>query len=262
MQMPTEFVKNMIRKTCPPWLQHKLRHSYLSRKLIKNRQSPELEVLLLKKFISAGDSVADIGANIGLYTKELSSLVGESGQVYTFEPISENFAILETIIHNIPSSNIRSFRAALGSQLGLKDMVIPDLSDFSGYYLAHLAQVGESGRRQTVDVFTLDDLWKKGIIETLDFIKCDVEGSELEVIRGGLGLVQTQQPGWLLEVSQETSEEVFRLMTGLGYRAFIYDKKFIHTQSYRVGISSNYFFFHPRSEAWNRILSELSREAD
>jgi FkbM family methyltransferase len=262
METGKEFLKNMILKTCPPRLQHKLRRSYLTRQVIKSRHFHELEVLLLKKFISAGDSVADVGANIGLYTKELSSLVAVSGQVYAFEPISENFDILDAVIRRAQLSNIRSFRAALGSLLGSKEMVIPHLSAFSGYYLAHFAQVGEFGRRQNVDVLTFDDLWKNGTIEVLDFIKCDVEGSELEVIRGGLGLIQTQWPGWLLEVSQRTSKEVFCLMMDFGYRVFIYDNKFIQTENYRNGAFSNYFFFHPQSKVWKRMLPYLYMKAD
>ncbi|HXG06322.1 MAG TPA: FkbM family methyltransferase, partial [Nitrososphaera sp.] len=63
-----------------------------------------------------------------------------------------------------------------------------------------------------VEVMTLDSFWKQKIVPRIDFIKCDVEGGELEVIRGGLELLSLQRPGWLLEVSRDTSRGVFSLL--------------------------------------------------
>jgi FkbM family methyltransferase len=37
----------------------------------------------------------------------------------------------------------------------------------------------------TVEVLTVDELWKENLMKDLDFIECDVEGGELDVIRGG-----------------------------------------------------------------------------
>lgn len=201
----------------------------------------------LKSLISPGDSVADIGANAGVYTKEFSSLVGPTGHVYSFEPILETFEILESVISKAHLSNVRSFNAALGSQSAENEMVIPDLGGFTGYYWAHFARNGDSGRREKVKVLTLDELWKSKTIERLDFIKCDVEGGELEVIRGALELIRSHLPGWLLEVSRETSDEVFRILKDLGYRAFVYDSRLAETDGYRDKEFSNYFFLHPRN---------------
>jgi FkbM family methyltransferase len=188
-------------------------------------REPEIEIL--RNLVCAGNVVADIGANVGVYTFEFSSLVGSTGHVYAFEPISENFEILNAIIGKGCLSNVTSFRTALGSKASRRDMVIPDLGGFTGYYWAHFAQAGESGRHQTVNVSRLDDLWKNNTIPHLDFIKCDVEGGELDVIRGALELVRSQLPGWLLEVSRETSHELFGILKDLGYRAFVYDKQLV-----------------------------------
>jgi len=257
MEWGKEFLKALILKTCSSWLQHKVRRFYLARQVLQNRNYHEAEIGLLKLMIFPGDSVADVGANAGVYTMELSSLVGASGQVFSFEPVSENYDILETVIRRAHLSNVRSFGAALGSTLGQREIAIPDLGAFTGYYWAHFAKTGEPGRREMVDVLTLDELWKQNIIRCLDFIKCDVEGSELEVIRGGLGLIQSQRPGWLLEVSREASGELFCVLKNLGYRVFVYDKKLIPTKSYRDGEFSNYFFFHPESKIWRRVLPHL-----
>ncbi len=257
MRSGKELLKSLIWRTCSPQLQQKFRRFYLAKRVIKNKGSREPEIGALRSLVSTGDSVADVGANVGVYTKELSSLVGPSGQINSFEPISENYEILETVITKAHLSNVRSFRAALGLQLGQREMVIPDLGGFTGYYLAHFAHPNDSGRRETVDVLTLDELWKRNTIQWLDFIKCDVEGSELEVIRGGLELIHSERPGWLLEVSRKASGEVFSLLRDLGYRGFVYDGKWTQTESYRDKEFSNYFFFHPQSKIWKRVLSHL-----
>lgn len=255
MKSSKDFSKASIRRFCTPGLQRKLRHFYVTRQILKNQTFHEPEMNLLKSLVFMGDRVADVGANVGAYTLELSHLVGSSGNVYSFEPISENYDILQTVVRKAGLSNVQSFHAALGSTAGHSEMVIPDSGVFVGFYLAHLAEPGDSGRRMTVDVRTLDDLWRTKAITDLDFIKCDVEGGELEVIRGGLELIQSQRPGWLLEVSRETSGELFGLLRALGYQAFVYADKLIRTESYRHKEFSNYFFFHSQSKMWRRVLS-------
>jgi FkbM family methyltransferase len=200
----------------------------------------------LKSLVSPGNSVADIGANVGVYTKELSSLVGSTGHVFSFEPIVDTFEILRAVITKANLCNVHPFNVALGSQPAEHEMVIPDLGGFTGYYWAHFARSGDTGRREKVKVLTLDELWKANTIKRLNFIKCDVEGGELEVIRGGLGLIGSQLPGWLLEVSRETSDELFRIFKGFGYQSFVYDKQLIKTEGYRDKEFSNYFFLHPK----------------
>jgi FkbM family methyltransferase len=204
-------------------------------------------MLVLKSLVSPGDSVADIGANVGVYTEELSSLVGPTGHVYSFEPVSDTFEILQAVVNKANLSNVSTFNAALGSQPAEHEMVIPDLGGFTGYYWAHLARTDDAGRREKVKVLTLDGLWKANTIQRLDFIKCDVEGGELEVIRGALDLIRSDLPAWLLEVSRGTSGELFKILKGFGYHAFVYDKRLIETDGYRDKEFSNYFFLHPKS---------------
>ena len=59
----------------------------------KKLKSAEPEFDILKKFLKKNENVIDIGANIGRYSFELSSLVGKNGTVYAFEPILRNYLI-------------------------------------------------------------------------------------------------------------------------------------------------------------------------
>ena len=150
-----DMLKDSIRMLCSPRLQSQLRLLYVTRQVVKSQNFHEPEMALLKSLVQAGDHVADIGANVGAYTKELSRLVGASGHVYSFEPISENFNILQTVIRKANLMNVDPIYAALGSVSEQRQMVIPESRAFTGFYLAHLAQPEDQGRRMTVDVLTL-----------------------------------------------------------------------------------------------------------
>ena len=255
-----QLIKRLIIAVCGRRLAQSLRHRYLVRQVVKRRGSREPEMLALKTIVSAGDSVADIGANVGVYTEEFSSLVGVAGRVYSFEPIVDTYEILKTVIDRGKLSNVECFRAALGSHLGEHEMIVPDLGAFVGYYWAHRANPGDAGRREIVPVWTLDQLYKKNTIRRLDFIKCDVEGGELDVIEGARSVIHDHTPGWLVEVSKASSVSVFGLFKDFGYRSFVYDGGLIQTETYQDQRFSNYFFFHPMSTIWNRAL-KLTRQA-
>jgi FkbM family methyltransferase len=209
---------------------------------------------ILKSLIWLGDSVADIGANLGVYTKELSVLVGPSGRVYSCEPIIENYYILESVTRKVRLSNVHLINAAVGSEVGKRQMVIPDLDGFTGYYQAHFSLTDERGVSETVEVVTIEELWKRELFSRLDFIKCDVEGAELTVVEGAMSLIEAQLPAWLMEVSRNTSSEIFAIFKTLGYRAFVYSDGLNETKDYRDKEFSNYFFLHPKSKIWQRAL--------
>lgn len=242
-----ELLKRFVVKVAPLGVQRKLRRRHVVRQVLKDQTPLEREAQALKFLIAPGNSVADVGANVGVYTRQLSSLVGVSGRVYSFEPVSENLEILEDVVRLARLANVTTFHAALGSNAGHCEVVVPDRGDFTGYYWAHIAEPGEAGKREVVEVLTFDMLWKKKMIGDIDFIKCDVEGGELEVMRGAVELMRARHPGWLLEVSRKTSREVFEFFNALGYQSLIYNNGFERTMTYRDHQSSNYFFLYPGS---------------
>jgi FkbM family methyltransferase len=245
-----KLVKQLILKTCSRDLQQWLRQTHSVYQIMHKRTFREPEMELIKSLVSGGSIAADVGANVGVYTMELSVAVGSQGKVYSFEPVEANFKILSALIRKAALNNVVPFRAAVGSKETDCEVVVPDMSGFTGYYWAHLAEPEERGRGEIVPMVTLDELHSRGTIDCLDFIKCDAEGSELEVIRGSLETIQSQKPGWLIEVSKGTSDDVFSTLRELGYRAFVLDTRLIETEQYRDKEFSNYFFFDPQSKSW------------
>src|SRR5262245_14056732 len=244
--------KELVLKTCGPDLQNSIRRSYTSYKIKHDSYFREPEMALIKSLVSQGDVVADIGANVGVYTNELSCAVGPTGKVFSFEPVTQNYDILITVIRKAHLNNVSPFRVALGAAAAECEIVIPEMTGFTGYYWAHLAQDGDQGRRESVTVTTLDTLYGSGVIEPLQFVKCDVEGAEMGVLVGGKEMIRSQTPGWLIEVSRDRSNEVFAFFRSLGYRSFVFDGRLINTETYLDRQFSNYFFLHPDSISWHR----------
>jgi FkbM family methyltransferase len=250
-----ETMKGLFNRLLPSSVQTQVRKRYKVRQVVSHRGTPEPELAALRQIVSRGDRAADVGANCGIYTFELSSLVGPEGRVYAFEPIPENFRILDAVVYEAGLSNVVTFHAALAASAGSREMTIPEAGAFRGLYMARMSKPADRGRRVQVPAVVLDDLWRDRRVDSLDFIKCDVEGAELEVLAGAEQLLRAQLPGWLVEVARATSREVFDIFNRLGYRAFVLQGKLVPTSGYRDKEFSNYFFFHPTSKYWSRIGS-------
>ena len=237
-------LKSFARWALPKRLQEHLRALYLTRKVISGKYV-EPEMAMLNSLVHAGQFVLDIGANVGYYTIRLSELVGPSGHVHSFEPITENFRILERAVKGKRLENVTTILAAVGRAPGEWDMVIPDKSDFTGFYQARLASEEDPGRKQRVKVLSLDQLRANGILSAVDFIKCDAEGSELDILKGGIQLLTKDLPLLLIEVQSKNGDEVFKLLHSLGYGSFVLKNGLSEINQFDPQIW-NYFFLPPK----------------
>ena len=169
----------------------------------------ENEMRWLPGVVSPGDTVLDIGANAGFYTVRLARLVGSPGAVHAFEPIPETFDILRHVVAALGLANVVLYPAAVADREGELTMEVPrEGRQVENYYLAHLT-LAPAG------------------LPRVSFVKCDVEGAELLVLRGGAGLLRADLPVVLCEVSDDmatrlghTSDDVFAFLHDLGFDAW------------------------------------------
>lgn len=134
------------------------------------------ETDLLRREISPGQTVVDIGANIGYYALLFSKLVGDTGQVFAFEPEPSNYEILpENIIRN-DRHNVTPYNLAASDVTGKSFLYLS--TDNYGDHKAYPSS--ESRKKIQIEAVCIDDL----DLPPVDVVKIDVQGFEFRALKG------------------------------------------------------------------------------
>jgi FkbM family methyltransferase len=142
----------------------------------KNRQD-QFEIELLKKYITSGNVVLDIGANIGYYAELISELVGEKGRVHCFEPDAINFKHLHDRCSGI--SNMVLNNKAVGPKTEkLKIYTSKQLNvDHRTYEPEEYDKVLE------IEAVSIDEYLTDKTLP-VHLIKMDIQGFEMQAVQG------------------------------------------------------------------------------
>ena len=179
---------------------------------------------ICEKIVRKGDTVLDIGANVGIVSLWLSRLVGETGRVHSFEP---NPSLQRLITESIARNNVTNVKLhpfGLGSKPDQMTLRILKENVGSGSLVLDYSAVDTDSI--TVNVETLDSVIEKECIKAIRFIKIDVEGFEGEVLKGARNVFQSIRPQAVLFEFAEPCEgtlgeqPVFRFLQEAGYGFF------------------------------------------
>jgi FkbM family methyltransferase len=175
------------------------------------------ELEFVSHYLHPGNNVMDIGANIGLFAVVMGRAIGQTGVVMAFDPVPGNIWRLKSNLSGNGISSEAVYELALGSANERLDL---KMSDDTAYASIHTVEHGlGNGRVIQVDVRRLDDVWHERGCPVISFVKMDVEGAELEVIRGGVEMLSRCHPTMLIEAN--TSQHLAKLNEALrpfGYR--------------------------------------------
>lgn len=164
----------------------------------------------LKKLARPGNTVFDIGANIGAHTLGLARNVGPGGHVFAFEPADFAF---EKLRRNL------SLNAELDSRISAHQILLaakpsaelPEKIYASWPLLAsepvHPKLRGRLLTTSKARVDTLDQFSERERLTRLDLIKIDVDGHEVPVLLGGAKTLSRFQPTLLMEMSPYVQDE-------------------------------------------------------
>jgi FkbM family methyltransferase len=135
------------------------------------------ETAVIERVIRKGDTVLDVGANIGYYAVLFSRLVGDEGKVIAFEPDLQNFAILERNLRINHCTNVTAHRVAVADRAGERQLFLsPDNKGDHRLFKTN-------GRaRSTVPTVALDDL--ESLQCPIHYVKIDTQGSEPGILSG------------------------------------------------------------------------------
>ncbi|MEG1700553.1 MAG: FkbM family methyltransferase [Alistipes sp.] len=197
---------------------------FLWQRLGIGRYAPATEyVYHLPQLVHAGDTVVDIGANLGYYTRTLSRLVGSQGAVYAVEPVPP---ILEVLRHNVRDCrNVEILPYALGLE-NKEIRMANDSARETGYFGTGQNFVNESNATSEIE-FSAQMRRGSELFSTLkhlDFIKCDIEGYEVVVMGELRPLLERFHPTVLIETGGDNRRQIVALFTQMGYRGLLLDR--------------------------------------
>lgn len=162
---------------------------------------------LIAGLVPRGGHVVDVGANVGYYALLFASLVGPKGRVTCIEPVPDNLRELERNRDANPAAPLTVIAAAAGAEPGAVRME----RDLNG-------RIRDDGAGDiVVPVMTLDAL-----SGPVSFVKIDVEGYEMFVLRGAQRLIRDQRPTLLVEMHPHTMPDGGGVRDVLGLLAPLY----------------------------------------
>jgi len=173
-------------------------------------------------FLKPGDTLIDVGANIGCVTAAGSLAVGETGHVFSVEPHPQTFKHLQKTIAINHCTNVISLNIALGAEAGIVNFTDERRKDDNNC----VALNAESGIK--VPCRTLTSLVDEHSISRIAVMKIDVEGFEMHVLRGAEAILPKIDSIYI-EVLEHTlqkfgscSTEVFKLLQSHGFRCYYF----------------------------------------
>ncbi|MBF0624646.1 MAG: FkbM family methyltransferase [Magnetococcales bacterium] len=148
--------------------------------------------------IPSGGVCLDIGSHRGF----MAGIMARNGAscVYCFEPNPINLTRLKQLKRLNPALDLRLMPLAVGSANGRATFSFMPESTMGKLSDSPFQAEEEACGTLDVSVRTLDDLLQRGDIEPPSLIKVDVEGSEVEVLRGAASLILEHHPVWIIEV--------------------------------------------------------------
>lgn len=193
----------------------------------------KLPTKLFKEMVKKGGSVIDVGANIGYYSIIASELV-EGGNIVSFEPVSKTFKRL--LVNVLPLSNVKAHQVACGSDNGKINIYAFGDSISAGSRISS-PEIDVPYTVEEVQMIKLDYF----VDGKVDVVKIDVEGYELNVLKGMKKIISSNPNiKILLEVNNDlltkvstSPQEVFSYLKSFGLLPWEFDgKKFNKRDSY------------------------------
>jgi FkbM family methyltransferase len=174
------------------------------------------DIDLLYRYLRPGNTVIDLGANVGLITLVAAKIIGSRGQVYSFEPHPKTYTFLAGNIRHNRASNVETYNVALGDHDGAVKFS-DGLPDDGNHIILNGAGI-------KVPVNRLDTLLPK--LTTVHLLKIDVEGFEKFVFDGAHRILSATRCIYLESSSNlfarygYTCADVFSQLKGKGFSLY------------------------------------------
>lgn len=203
-----------------------------------NRGSENLDLVwLLGNYLKNKPTpiLIDVGANIGTFSVQISQMIeGIGGFVYAFEPQRQIYYML---CGNLAMNNVDNVCAELMA-VGNSNVsiTVPKINYYQPGSFGSVGLTGEFddvgqdldfGNGEKIPQVILDEYFKN--TENITFLKIDVEGMELDVLKGAQKLIQKYKPLMYVEYYKQHNgaQELREFLTSLGYSIYTLDINYI-----------------------------------
>ncbi len=178
----------------------------------------------VKNLIHKGDTVIDIGANLGYFSNTFCQLAGDTGKVYSVEPV---FPFKQQLKKQLSwAKNNEIIHCALGAE-NIDEIVLglPEQVRGLGYMRTGLPSILHGENQQVDGINTFNSSLRKAselfsTIEKIDYIKCDIEGYEWIVFQDMEELIKAKRPLVQAECWEKNFEQILAFFTAMNYKTF------------------------------------------
>lgn len=194
----------------------------------------------IQKTMAAGDVLYDIGANVGAYSLVAAHWTRGQALTYAFEPGYSTFAnLVENIFMNRCEGSVIPFQLALGAETAVRGFQYASLEP-GGATHGGITGAGDPGhhRTQALMCYRLDEFVSLFRLRPPTHLKIDVDGSELEILRGAPATMRSTSLEWVLvevDVTSGQTAAVKELLEELGF-------SLAADHEHRGGITHNWIF--------------------
>ncbi|MEO0883423.1 MAG: FkbM family methyltransferase [Pseudomonadota bacterium] len=188
-----------------------------------------VELVAIREHIAPGSVVLDVGAHVGVFSRRFAALAPDC-TIVAFEPQSLPRSVFNMAGFFRKPNNILVLPLALGAEAGLMNLTIPiKQSGAVGIGLAHMGKDDDLAdrfeiKKELVAVARLDDVLTRLDLGPVSLIKIDVEGGELNVLRGAQQTLERYSPALLCEIDgreQRFNQTAGDLSTFLAERGYV-----------------------------------------
>jgi FkbM family methyltransferase len=169
----------------------------------------------IQAYCKPGDTVCDVGANIGVYTTQMSKLVGPHGRVIAFEPTEKFHKRLKRNLELNHSQNVLVNKLIVSDHVGTHEISISDQT-------ASINLLSDCQQKETIESTTLDIHLKD--MDSLSLMKIDVDGWDFHVLNGAQQIIRKHRPLIIVECTRSKHSEpkdILSLLTQLNYDLYL-----------------------------------------
>jgi len=199
----------------------------------------------VKRFINKGDTIIDIGANLGYFSILFAKWTGRNGKVISVEPVKIFNKIFSEKAKKYPQITLHS--CALGAEEKTIELVTTPSSEYLRTGLPHIFNP-EKDEKIENQKFKFESQMKIPSVlfkdlDKIDYIKCDVEGFEYVVLSEMKEIIRKHKPKVQVEVWTENEDKVLALFKELGYSAYkLHKSQLVSSNNTNAKIDGDYIF--------------------